>query len=258
MAAELKVAMVQTDLIWESADQNMDHLASLVHGLPTDIDLVVLPEMFTSGFTMTPENMPKHQGQLALEWMVSLSATKDCAIAGSVVFWEQGIYYNRLFFVRPNGTFEQYDKRHTFTLAGENKKYARGNQKLVVDFRGFKICPLICYDLRFPVWSRNVDEYDVLLYVANWPAPRIRAWDILLQARAVENMAYAIGVNRMGTDNNGHAYVGHSAAYDALGNSLVYSEKAEVLITTLSKEQLVETRHKLGFLKDRDQFTIEL
>ncbi len=257
MAKELKVALVQTELIWEDPDRNMEQLESLIQEVPSTVDLVVLPEMFTSGFTMTPETMPKEQGQHALQWMLSLAAQNKVAVTGSVVFFDEGTYYNRLFFARPNGTFEQYDKRHTFTLAGEHQKYTKGGHKLIVEYRGFKICPLICYDLRFPVWSRNVEDYDVLLYVANWPAPRIKAWDILLQARAVENMAYTIGVNRIGTDQNGHEYVGHSAAYDALGNTLVHSKKAELLYVTLAKDHLLETRQKLGFLKDRDQFHME-
>jgi predicted amidohydrolase len=258
MGEELRIALVQSELIWEQPKENMVKLEEAMLELTHDVDLVILPEMFTSGFTMTPETMPKDQGQVALAWMVKMAGEKNCAITGSVVFYEHGTYYNRLFFVRPDGTFEQYDKRHTFTLAGEDKKYTKGNQKLIVDFKGFKICPLICYDLRFPVWSRNSEGYDVLLYVANWPAPRIKAWDILLQARAVENMSYTIGVNRVGTDKNGHEYPGHSGVYDALGNTLVHSKNAEVLFVSLSQDHLLDTRQRLGFLKDRDQYTVKI
>jgi predicted amidohydrolase len=174
----------------------------------------------------------------------------------SLPFFENGAYYNRLFFVKPDRTFKCYDKKHTFTLAGEHLKYAAGKERLLISYKGFTICPLICYDLRFPVWARNTDNYDVLLYVANWPKPRIAAWDALLQARAIENMAYCVGVNRVGKDANGHDYTGHSAVYDPLGERLVYSESDTELYVDLNKKVIDNSRTKLRFLEDRDPFTL--
>jgi predicted amidohydrolase len=180
----------------------------------------------------------------------------NAAICGSIVFSERGLYFNRLFFVTPKGEVHQYDKRHTFTLAGENEKYQAGKQHLILDYKGFKMNLMICYDLRFPVWSRNTVDYDVLLYVANWPKPRIEAWDTLLKARAIENMSYCIGVNRVGKDEKGLEYVGHSATYDSLGQQLVFSEKEEILEIILDKAHIIQTRDNLKFLYDRDNFEL--
>jgi omega-amidase len=165
-------------------------------------------------------------------------------------------FFNRLFFVHPNGVTKSYDKKHTFTLAGEDQAYEAGKEKLILEYKGFKICPLICYDLRFPVWSRNVEDYDVLIYVANWPKTRITAWDTLLKARAIENMAYCIGVNRVGLDGADFEYTGHSAVYDVLGEQLAYSEKEEILYATLDKAHIQDTRKQLRFLEDRDSFNL--
>jgi predicted amidohydrolase len=163
-----------------------------------------------------------------------------------------------LVFVFPNGDIQHYDKRHLFTLAGEDKVYSAGKDKLIIEYKDFRICPLICYDLRFPVFSRNVENYDVLLYVANWPKIRTNAWDILLKARAVENMSYTIGVNRTGTDNNNHDYIGHSQAVDFLGNYILEPQETDsVFIIDLDKEKLLETRKKLAFLDDKDNFKLE-
>ena len=158
----------------------------------------------------------------------------------------------------PDGNFKQYDKRHTFTLAKENETYSAGKERLLIAYRGWKICPLICYDLRFPVWARNTEDYDLLIYVANWPKTRIHAWDVLLQARAIENMAYCAGINRTGLDGNGYEYTGHTNVYDVLGAPLLeISETEFTKIITLDKEKLQETRNKLKFLQDRDHFTLK-
>ena len=212
--------------------------------------------MFTTGFTMTPNNVPIEEGKKTLEWMQAIAKDKNCAITGSIAYSENNILYNRLFFVFEDGTYHIYNKKHTFTLAGENKVYQAGNNKLIVTYKGFKICPLICYDLRFPVWARNTEDYDILLYVANWPKQRITAWDTLLKARAIENMSYCIGVNRVGKDNAGYEYTGHSAIYDTLGNKICFSVSEEILQTTLSKQHIIDTRNKLKFLEDRDTFTL--
>lgn len=256
MADELKVALIQTALIWEDPAANRDNFTKKIDGVASDIDLIVLPEMFTTGFTMTPRNLEDPAGNDTLLWMKDTARTKNMALLGSIPFLESQEYTNRLFFVKPNGETDWYDKRHTFTLAGENKVYRAGKKRLVVDYKGFKICPMICYDLRFPVWSRYKDDYDVLVYVANWPEPRIAAWDTLLRARAIENVAYCIGVNRIGEDANSLKYPGHSAVYDQLGNQMVYSNSEETIYSTLSITNVLETRNKLKFLADRDEFNL--
>lgn len=249
---------MQTSLIWEDPAANRKMLATKMEQLQGGADLIVLPEMFTTGFTMNPGAIPKEEGQKTLDWMQEQAIKFNAGILGSLVFTtENHHHYNRLFFVGPEGEMEQYDKRHTFTLAGEHKEYKAGKKRLLFTFRGFRICPMICYDLRFPVWSRNTEDYDLLVYVANWPAPRIGAWDTLLRARAIENMAYCLGVNRIGSDFNNLEYTGHSAAYDCLGNTLVFSQEEEILQTTLTKEDLKANRDKLQFLNDRDNFTIQ-
>lgn len=222
-----------------------------------EVDLIVLPEMFSSGFTMNPKAVAETMNGETIAWLQHLAKAKDCAITGSLVIEENGKYYNRLVFVYPNGELKTYDKRHLFTLAGEDKVYTAGKEKLIIEYKGFRICPLICYDLRFPVFARNVEDYDVLIYVANWPKPRINAWDILLKARAVENMSYAIGVNRIGMDENELEYVGHTQAVDFLGNYLLEAQETDgVFIVELDKEKVLETRSKLAFLKDKDSFKL--
>lgn len=213
--------------------------------------------MFTSGFTMNPEKVAETMQGETISWLKELAQTKNCAITGSLVIQENRKYYNRLVFVFPSGEIQHYDKRHLFTLAGEDKIYTSGTEKLIVNYKGFKICPLICYDLRFPVFARNVEDYDVLLYIANWPKPRVNAWDILLKARAVENMSYVIGVNRVGSDENQLEYVGHSQAIDFLGNCIQEPQENEgIFIVELDKGAMLETRKKLAFLNDKDNFTI--
>lgn len=257
MPNKLNIALIQIPLFWEDPERNRELFSSKIKSITNKIDLIVLPEMFTTGFTMTPENIDLREGDITVAWMQEKAKEHNAAVVGSVVFFEAGNYFNRLFFVGPDGRVSQYDKRHTFTLAGEDKVYQAGTEKLIIDFRGFKICPLICYDLRFPVWARNTVDYDVLVYVANWPNPRIGAWDTLLKARAIENMAYCIGVNRVGQDKTGHDYPGHSAVYDALGEELVFSEKEEILFATLTQDHIGETRNRLRFLEDRDVFSLE-
>jgi predicted amidohydrolase len=253
----LKIALVQTNLIWENPIENRSHLAQKITGFMEEVDLIVLPEMFSSGFTMNPKAVAETMNGETIAWLQHLAKAKDCAITGSLVIEENGKYYNRLVFVYPNGELKTYDKRHLFTLAGEDKVYTAGKEKLIIEYKGFRICPLICYDLRFPVFARNVEDYDVLIYVANWPKPRINAWDILLKARAVENMSYAIGVNRIGMDENELEYVGHTQAVDFLGNYLLEAQETDgVFIVELDKEKLLETRSKLAFLKDKDSFKL--
>ncbi|WP_222982091.1 nitrilase family protein [Flagellimonas meishanensis] len=257
MGKELQIALVQTQLHWEDPEANRTMLVDKMASVPLGVDLVVLPEMFSTGFTMSPNNVDASEGNKTLGWMQQMAKKKEAALVGSIIFTENGKNYNRLFFVFPDGTYKSYDKRHTFTLAGENKVYESGKTKLIVDYKEFKICPMICYDLRFPVWARNTEDYDVLVFVANWPRPRIAAWDVLLRARAIENMAYCIGVNRTGNDGLGYEYPGHSAVYDTLGNQVAYSERDDILYATLSKEHVESSRNKLKFLDDRDAFILK-
>lgn len=253
----MKIALIQTELSWENPNENKALLQEKINAISQYVDLIVLPEMFTSGFTMNPKNVVQTMLGDAISWLKKTAKDKDCAITGSLVIEENGNYFNRLVFVFPSGEIQSYDKRHLFTLAGEDKVYTAGKDKLIVEYKGFKICPLICYDLRFPVFARNVEDYDLIIYVANWPKPRVNAWDILLKARAVENMSYVIGVNRVGSDNNNHEYVGHSQAVDFLGNYIQEPQEIEgVFIVELDKIALLETRKKLDFLNDRDQFEI--
>ena len=250
-------AIIQTSLIWENPNENRSLLEEKINSISQYVDLIVLPEMFTSGFTMNPKAVAQTMQGETISWLQELAKEKNLAITGSLVIEENGNYYNRLVFVFPDGEIQHYDKRHLFTLAGEDKVYTAGKEKLTIEYKGFKICPLICYDLRFPVFSRNVEEYDLLIYVANWPKPRINAWDILLKARAVENMCYVIGVNRFGFDENNHEYIGHSQGIDYLGNNLIEpQEKEGIFIVELNKEKLLETRKKLTFLDDKDDFEI--
>lgn len=253
----MNIALVQTPLVWEDPEANRNQIGKKLEAMASNVDLIVLPEMFTTGFTMSPGNIEADEARKTVEWMGQWALKKGAALTGSVAANTDGVYTNRLYFVRPEGDVRLYDKRHTFTLAGEDKVYRAGKDRLTVTYHGFRICPMICYDLRFPVWARNTDNYDVLLYVANWPETRINAWDALLKARAIENMAYCVGVNRVGSDEKGHLYNGHSAAYDCLGEQMAFSDKEEVLYATLVKDHLTATRNKLKFLQDRDRFNLE-
>ncbi len=252
----LNIALVQTNIIWESPIKNREQLTVKINNIKPSTNVIILPEMFTTGFTMSPKNIPFNECQNTIIWMQNMARDKNAAIVGSIVYREKNTNFNRLYFVKPNGEISFYDKKHTFTLAGEDKVYNSGTKKLIVEYKGFKICPLICYDLRFPVWSRNNKDYDVLIYVANWPKKRIVAWDSLLRARAIENMAYCIGVNRIGVDFLDYEYCGHSSVFDSLGELLVFSDKEEVIYTTITKEHIHTTRNKLKFLEDRDLFNL--
>jgi len=256
----LHVAIIQADLVWENPNQNRENFTKKIEEITQDVDLIVLPEMFTSGFTMTPEHIAETEEGETIIWMKKMAFQKQAAILGSVAIKDNSDYYNRLFFVHPDGLVDTYDKKHTFTLAGEDKDYKRGNSKVIVSYKGFKIQPLICYDLRFPVWSRIAEEdYDVLIYVANWPKIRVHAWNTLLQARAIENMSYCIGVNRVGLDANNYEYSGHSAVYDALGKKLstIQPNFEGVEVIVLNKKHIDDVRSKLRFLDDKDSFSLE-
>jgi len=253
----MKVALIQSALQWENPDANRKSFANKIKSIKEAVDLIVLPEMFTTGFSMHPQEFAETMEGETVRWMLEMADQSRSAICGSVIIKEENHFYNRLIFMLPTGEMSHYDKRHLFALAGEDKVYTSGTARLIVDYNGFKICPLICYDLRFPVFSRNTEDFDLLIYVANWPKIRTNAWDILLSARAVENMCYTIGVNRVGVDANSHEYIGHSQVVDFLGNYVHEpQEKEGIFIVELVKDMLIESRRKLAFLDDRDDFTV--
>ncbi len=255
----LKITTVQTNLLWEDVASNLTHFTERLSGLYRKTDIVVLPEMFTTGFTMHPEGVAEaFKESLAIEWMKKMSLQISAAICGSIIIEEDGNYYNRLLWVTPDGVVQSYDKRHLFTLAGEHIPFTAGNKKLIVEYKGWKICPLVCYDLRFPVWCRNVEDYDLLIFVANWPEKRRHHWKSLLMARAIENQCYLVGVNRVGKDENDLVYTGDTSVIDYAGEILYQkSDEEDVNTIELSKEKLHTFRTKLNFLADKDEFEIK-
>uniref|UniRef100_UPI0040499561 amidohydrolase n=1 Tax=Flavobacterium sp. TaxID=239 RepID=UPI0040499561 len=255
----MKVAILQTNLIWENPKANRYELQKAISKISQQVDLIVLPEMFTTGFTMFPNNVAETMNGETILWMREVANLKQAAICGSIIIKENSKYYNRFVFLHPNGTIDTYDKRHLFSLAGEQDYYSKGTEKVIISYKDWKICPQICYDLRFPAFSRNSENYDLLIYVANWPKQRIMAWDALLKARAIENMSFVIGVNRIGFDGNKHEYVGHSGVFDELGYSIINAnEKEGFFMAILDKTKMLQTREKLNFLIDKDIFKIEM
>jgi len=254
----MKIALIQTDLFWQDASKNRENFDLKIDEIQTEVNLIVLPEMFSTGFTMNASEVAETMQGETIEWMKLKAKQKNAAITGSVVITENKKFYNRMFFVFPSGEFQYYDKRHSFSLAGEDKVYTCGNKKVIVDYLDWKICLQVCYDLRFPVFVRNVENYDLILYVANWPKVRTNAWDALLKARAIENLSYVVGVNRIGNDAHDYEHIGHSQAIDFLGNYILEpQEKNGVFVVELDKNTMYETRKKLDFLSDRDQFEIK-
>ena len=257
-AITLQVSLIQTALFWEDAVSNRTHIEQLITSVPANTELIVLPEMFTTGFSMSPQSLAETMDGDTVQWMKQQAVITQAAICGSLIIHEGGLYYNRFLFITPEGETTSYNKRHTFNMAGEGEQYKAGDEQVVIHYKGWKLFPQICYDLRFPVYARNTFGYDLVIYVANWPKARITAWDTLLKARAIENMSYCIGVNRVGVDGNGLEYIGHSAVYDALGNEMTTAHTQENMVTTtLSKTHIEETRVQLPFLEDKDRFTLE-
>jgi len=259
MLDELKIALIQSDLVWENVVQNRLNFSEKIKNISESVDIIILPEMFTTGFTMNASDVAETMNGETVNWMLSISKKSNAAIVGSIIISENYSFFNRLIFVHPSGKIDTYDKRHTFTLAGEDKVYQAGSKRLIVDYKGWKICPLVCYDLRFPVWARNTENYEVLIYVANWPKPRITAWDALLKARAIENMSYCIGINRVGLDASNFEYNGSSAAYDVLGKKIsnITLGKEQIEILTIEKKHIKKYREKLQFLNDQDGFNLK-
>ena len=258
----LTISLVQTPLHWHDPAANLHMLSGLLaSALLRDrfTDLIVLPEMFTTGFSMDAKNQAEPAAGPTLDWMRQQAALYNAVVTGSVLTQDGGRYYNRLLWVRPDGTYAHYDKRHLFRLAGEHEVYTAGTRHLLEEWRGWRILPLICYDLRFPVWSRNrrAAPYDLLLYVANWPQPRIEAWKALLQARAIENQAYVAGVNRLGTDGNHQHYSGQSVLLDMQGDFLVQGSGMQTILTrTIKKAPLQKYREVMPALHDADEFEL--
>lgn len=254
----LHVVIIQSPISWENPKVNRAYFKAKIDSVENHTDLVILPEMFTTGFSMNASNLSESMIGETVLWMQKLALEKQIAITGSVIIKEDQNYYNRLIFVHPSGKTEYYNKRHSFTLAKEEETYTSGTNKLIVNYKGWKICPLICYDLRFPVWSRNTENYDLLIYTANWPEKRIYAWDHLLKARAIENMTYTIGVNRTGIDGSDFKYNGHSIGLDALGTPLSEENNtSETLIQiSLNKKHQNSIREQFNFLNDKDSFTV--
>jgi len=259
MSTHLRVTLVQTELAWQDPAANRHRLAAHFRGLVGHTDLVVLPEMFSTGFSMAAAELAEAMDGPTVDWMREEAAALGCVIAGSLIVRDGGRCYNRLVWARPDGSLEHYDKRHLFRLAGEQEHYAAGSHRLVVTLKGWRVCPMVCYDLRFPVWSRSRGDYDLLLYVANWPQRRALAWSTLLRARAIENQSYVVGVNRIGKDGNGTTYVGDSVAVDFLGQPLSSEGGGDRVETAvLDLESLRANRESFPAHLDADRFELGL
>jgi len=281
----LTITTIQADLQWEDKGANLRRLEEKIDGIGVPTELVVLPEMFSTGFSMRPETLAERMDGPTVDWMRSVATRKKIILTGSIIIEEEGHYFNRLLWMLPNGQYGYYDKRHRFAYAGEDNHYAAGHKRLVASVKGWRILLLVCYDLRFPVWSRQQPpappqhpqppgpphappspqspqaeelEYDLIVYVANWPERRSHAWKALLQARAIENQAFVVGVNRVGDDGNKIYHSGDSLIIDPLGEILYHgAAKEEVFTLTLQKEQLDAIRQRFPFWKDADHFNIE-
>jgi len=254
---DLRVALVQSDLVWENIPANLEAFDRQLSGITSPADMVILPEMFTTGFTNNAPQLAVKMDGAAVEWMRQHARRMDALVMGSMIIEEAGSYYNRLIAAFPDGELLTYDKRHLFSLMHEQDHYSAGRSRLIFEYKGWKIFPLICYDLRFPVWSRNVELADLMIYVANWPEKRQFHWNLLLNARAVENQCYVAGVNRIGEDGGGVPHNGHSAVYDFWGNELVSAKNLQTVVSvTLSRPALDEHRSRFGFWKDSDTFEI--
>lgn len=253
----LNIGLIQAPLAWEHKEKNLQYFETKINAIP-EADLILLPEMFSTGFSMNPSQLAETEEGPALKWMRDMAVNRRLALSGSLIIEEGNQYFNRLFFVYPDGSFKRYDKRHLFSYAGEEKVYSAGTKKLILEYKGWRINPQICYDLRFPVWSRNSEDFDFQYYVANWPERRSEAWKTLLKARAIENQVYLAGVNRIGLDGNGINHSGDSAVYDPLGEKIsdIQSGQEAADLITLDFQHLQEVRQRFAFLKDRDSFEI--
>jgi len=266
----LSITTIQSILHWEDKAANLAMFEQKINGIKEKTEIVVLPEMFSTGFSMNPKALAEPMDGESVSWMKRIAAEKKIVLTGSLIIEEEGRYFNRLLWVLPNGQLGYYDKRHLFAYAGEDQHYQPGRKRLIASVKGWKINLLVCYDLRFPVWSRQAPmpppeeakedeaEYDVLIYVANWPDRRNHAWKTLLQARSIENQCYVVGVNRVGKDGHDHNYSGDTMVVDAMGEVLYTKANEEDIHTiVLDQDKLEAVRSKLPFLRDADDFTIE-
>jgi omega-amidase len=267
MSPTLTITLIQTHLHWEDKEANIKMLEQKIRSIEGHPQVVVLPEMFSTGFSMKPEQLAEPMTGPTVQWMKNMAAERKIILTGSLIIEEDGLYYNRLIWMLPNGQVGFYNKRHLFAFAGEHEHYTAGDKRLVASVNGWRIHLQVCYDLRFPVWARqappaqpqngHTPEYDILLYVANWPQRRSHAWKNLLTARAIENQCYVVAVNRVGEDGNGIDHSGDSMVIDAMGETLYHKTGEEDIFTiTLQKETLEAIRTKLPFLKDADWFEL--
>lgn len=271
---DLKISLIQADLHWENIDENLNMFSQKISAITETTDLIVLPEMFSTGFSMSPSIFAEPMSGKTVKWMAERASEKKCVVTGSFICEENGKYFNRLLWMKPDGTYTTYDKRHLFRMANEDDHYSAGENKIIVELKGWKICPLICYDLRFPVWSRNYKgkeesqkskeknnpqyEYDILIYVANWPERRNHPWKTLLVARAIENQCYVVGLNRVGADGNKIEHSGDSAVINAKGEiiSNIKSNQESTETVTLSFSELDNFRKSFPAILDADDFFI--
>lgn len=263
--ASLTFTLIQTSLHWENKVANLQMLEEKISGIKEKTQVVILPEMFSTGFSMKPEQLAETMDGETVTWMKKVAAQKIVILAGSVIIEDEGKYFNRMIWMLPNGQYGYYNKRHLFAFAGEDKHYTGGTERFIASVNGWKLNLLVCYDLRFPVWARQQFdeeknfEYDALIYVANWPERRSTAWKSLLQARAIENQCYVIGVNRVGKDGNDIAHSGDSMVVDPLGEVLYHKKNDEDIFTiTLNKEDLNDVRERFQFWRDADEFQISI
>lgn len=254
----LRVTLIQSELHWQDKAANLAMFEEKIWQIKETTDLIILPEMFTTGFTMEAKKMSEPMNLTTFKWMKQMAAQTQAVITGSYIVVAGGKYYNRMLWMEPDGQFDYYDKRHLFRMADEHKIFSAGQRQVIKTWKGWKIMPLICYDLRFPVWSRNVNlAYDLSIFVANWPKVRRSAWNVLLQARAIENLCYTIGVNRVGLDGKDIAYSGDSAVVDFKGNHLFQQANEEIIQTlSLDKSALERYRMKFPAHQDADSFRI--
>ncbi|NPD44454.1 MULTISPECIES: amidohydrolase [unclassified Lentimicrobium] len=261
---DLTVTFIQSNLVWNDFRANLLTFSEKLNAVSEKTDLVVLPEMFNTAFVVEPETVDKEAAHISLDWMIRNAQKYDTAICGSMIVNEEGNYYNRFYWVEPNGNIQKYDKRHLFTLGNEHLKITAGQENIIIEYKGWKIKPLVCYDLRFPVWAKNTYangqyEYDLLIYVANWPAARNYAWKSLLVARAIENQAYVVGVNRIGPDANGTKHTGFSSIIEPKGELI--SEEVENIESSqtisLSAVDMNTYREKFTIGIDWDEFSVK-
>jgi predicted amidohydrolase len=253
----MDILLLQADIKWQSPDNNRNRLRNIINSC-SRADIIILPEMFTTGFCTLPVNIAEKADTVTLAWMQNLAGERNSAIAGSIPVEDGGKYYNRFYFVKPDGSYSVYDKRHLFSFAGEDRRYTAGDKRVIVEYCGFRILLQVCYDIRFPVFSRNRGDYDMIIYVANWPFSRIGAWTALLPARAIENQCYVAGVNRTGSDPSTR-YGGGTVLVDFLGRSVAGAgfDREEAVFGTVNIKSINEFRSKFPALSDADKFAIE-